>query len=113
PEFMPLTISLSHKLMKMMAQNRKQNPNSFLRPDSKSQVTVEYVDGKAKRVDAIVVSTQHSEDVTLATLKEFVMEQIIKEGIPSQWIDSKTKYFINPTGRFVIGGPQGDAGLTG
>lgn len=113
PEYMPLTLALSHKLMKMMAQNRKQNPKSFLRPDSKSQVTVEYVDGKAKRVDAIVISTQHSEDVTLPNLKEFIMEQIIKEGIPAQWIDSKTKYFINPTGRFVIGGPQGDAGLTG
>jgi S-adenosylmethionine synthetase len=113
PEFMPLTLSLSHKLMKMLAQNRKQNPKSFLRPDSKSQVTVEYVDGKAKRVDAVVISTQHSEDVSLDTLKEFIMEQVVKEGIPSQWLDKNTKYFINPTGRFVIGGPQGDCGLTG
>jgi S-adenosylmethionine synthetase len=113
PDFMPLTISLSHKLMKMLAQNRKQNPNSFLRPDSKSQVTVEYVDGKAKRVDAVVISTQHSEDVSLETLKEYIMEQVIKEGIPSQWLDKNTKYFINPTGRFVVGGPQGDCGLTG
>lgn len=112
-ESMPLTISLSHKLMQNLASMRKQNKVSFLRPDSKSQVTVEYVDGKAKRVDAVVISTQHSEDVTHATLKEFIMEQLIPETIPAQWIDKNTKYFINPTGRFVIGGPQGDCGLTG
>jgi S-adenosylmethionine synthetase len=112
-ECMPLTIALSHKLMHNLATVRKQNKVSFLRPDSKSQVTVEYVDGKAKRVDAVVISTQHSEDVTHATLKEFIMDHVIPETIPSQWLDSKTKYFINPTGRFVIGGPQGDCGLTG
>ncbi|MBY0385713.1 methionine adenosyltransferase [bacterium] len=112
-ESMPLTISLSHKLMQNLASMRKQNKVSFLRPDSKSQVTVEYVDGKAKRVDAVVISTQHSEDVTHAALKEFIMDQVIPETIPSQWIDKNTKYFINPTGRFVIGGPQGDCGLTG
>ncbi len=113
PEIMPLTISLSHKLMQNLASMRKQNKVNFLRPDSKSQVTVEYVDGKAKRVDAVVISTQHSEDVTHATLKEFIMDQVISESIPSQWLDKNTKYFINPTGRFVIGGPQGDCGLTG
>lgn len=113
PEIMPLTISLSHKLMQNLASMRKQNKVNFLRPDSKSQVTVEYVDGKAKRVDAVVISTQHSEDVTHATLKEFIMDQVIPESIPSQWLDKNTKYFINPTGRFVIGGPQGDCGLTG
>ncbi len=113
PEVMPLTISLSHKLMQNLASMRKQNKVNFLRPDSKSQVTVEYVDGKAKRVDAVVISTQHSEDVSHATLKEFIMDQVIPESIPSQWLDKNTKYFINPTGRFVIGGPQGDCGLTG
>lgn len=112
-ECMPLTIALSHKLMFNLATVRKQNKVSFLRPDSKSQVTVEYIDGKAKRVDAVVISTQHSEDVTHASLKEFIMDHVIPETIPSQWLDSKTKYFINPTGRFVIGGPQGDCGLTG
>jgi S-adenosylmethionine synthetase len=113
PEVMPLTISLSHKLMQNLASMRKQNKVNFLRPDSKSQVTVEYVDGKAKRVDAVVISTQHSEDVSHAALKEFIMDQVIPESIPSQWLDKNTKYFINPTGRFVIGGPQGDCGLTG
>ncbi len=112
-EAMPLTIALSHKLMQNMAMMRKQNKVPFLRPDSKSQVTVEYVDGKAKRVDAVVISTQHSEDVTQAQLKEFIMDQVIPETIPSQWLDKNTKYFINPTGRFVVGGPQGDCGLTG
>jgi S-adenosylmethionine synthetase len=112
-ECMPLTIALSHKLMQNMAAMRKQNKVSFLRPDSKSQVTVEYVDGKLKRVDAIVISTQHSEDVSQATLKEFIMDQVIPETIPAQWLDKNTKYFINPTGRFVVGGPQGDCGLTG
>lgn len=113
PEAMPLTISLSHKLMQNLAIARKENKVSFLRPDSKSQVTVEYVDGKVQRVDAVVISTQHSEDVTQSALKEFVMDQIIPQTIPAQWLDKKTKYFINPTGRFVIGGPQGDCGLTG
>jgi len=113
PEFMPLTISLSHKLMHLMAQKRKKNVVNFLRPDSKSQVTVEYVDGKAKRVDSVVISTQHSDDTSLTTIKEFVMDNVIREVIPSAWLDAKTKFFINPTGRFVVGGPQGDCGLTG
>lgn len=112
-EQMPLTIDLSHKLVKELARVRKADAKSFLRPDSKSQVTVEYVDGKAKRVDAVVISTQHDEHVSQEMVKELVMEQVVKKVIPSNWLDSKTKYFINPTGRFVIGGPHGDCGLTG
>ncbi len=113
PEFMPLSIHLSHKLMSELARIRKASEVDFLRPDSKSQVTVEYVDGRVKRVDAVVISTQHSEQVTQTQLKELVMEKVVKGVIPSEWLDAKTKYFINPTGRFVIGGPQGDCGLTG
>ena len=112
-ECMPLTLDLSHKLLQYLAQKRKTNAVSFLRPDSKSQVTVEYVGGVAKRVDAVVISTQHSEDVTQATLKEFIMDQVISEIIPAHLLDKNTKFYINPTGRFVIGGPQGDCGLTG
>lgn len=113
PEFMPMTLALSHKLMHTLAQKRKQGAVNFLRPDSKSQVTVEYVDGKAKRIDAVVVSTQHSEDVTQTTLKEFMMDKIMSEVLPKDLVDKNTKFFINPTGRFVVGGPQGDCGLTG
>ena len=113
PEFMPLSIAMSHKLMFEMAQMRKQNIVNFLRPDSKSQVTVEYRDGKAHRIDTVVLSTQHSPDVDQPRIKEFVIEELIPKAIPSQWIDSKTKFHINPTGRFVVGGPQGDCGLTG
>jgi S-adenosylmethionine synthetase len=113
PEFMPLSISLSHKLVRDLAKARKSGRVNWLRPDSKSQVTVEYVDGKAKRVDAVVLSTQHSEDVTNAQIKEFIMDEIVRGAIPASWLDSKTKYYINPTGRFVIGGPMGDCGLTG
>jgi len=112
-EFMPLTISLSHRLLEQLAKLRKANHVDWLRPDSKSQVTVEYVDGKAKRVDAVVISTQHSEEATPKMIKEFIMEEVIKKSIPGHWLDAKTKYFINPTGRFVIGGPMGDCGLTG
>lgn len=113
PERMPLTISLSHKLLQNLSTARRTNKVNWLRPDSKSQVTVEYVDGKPKRVDAVVISTQHSEDVTNAQIKDFVLEEIIKKTISAEWLDSKTKYYINPTGRFVIGGPMGDCGLTG
>lgn len=109
---MPLSIQLSHKLVQTLAHKRK-NGADFLRPDSKSQVTVEYVDGVAKRVDAVVLSTQHSEDVSQDRIKEFIMDELMHEVVPSTWMDSKTKFFINPTGRFVIGGPQGDCGLTG
>lgn len=113
PEFMPLSIAMSHRLMSDMAQMRKSKVVNFLRPDSKSQVTVEYKGGKASRIDTIVLSTQHTPEVDQKNIKEFVIEQLVPKSIPSQWIDSKTKFHINPTGRFVVGGPQGDAGLTG
>ncbi|AHI05083.1 S-adenosylmethionine synthetase [Bdellovibrio bacteriovorus W] len=113
PELMPLSISMSHKLVQDLAVLRKANAVDWLRPDAKSQVTVQYENGIAKRIDAVVVSTQHSDSVSNATIQEFITEELIKKSIPSQWIDSKTKFFINPTGRFVTGGPMGDAGLTG
>ena len=113
PEFMPLTLSMSHKLVKNLADLRRSGKANWLRPDSKSQVTVEYVDGVAKRIDSIVISTQHAEEASQNQIREFVMEELIKKTIPSKWIDNKTKYHINPTGRFVTGGPMGDAGLTG
>jgi S-adenosylmethionine synthetase len=113
-ELMPLPISLAHKLTRRLAYVRKREKDSFLRPDGKSQVTVEYGDdGMPRRVDAVVVSTQHSEDVGYGTLKEFVMEEVIKHTVPAELLDGKTNYFVNPTGRFVIGGPMGDSGLTG
>ena len=113
PELMPLTISLAHKLTKRLAETRKTGALKYLRPDGKSQVTIEYKDGKAARADAIVVSTQHDPDVTLDRIREDVINHVIKSAVPAQWLDAKTKIFVNPTGRFVIGGPQGDAGLTG
>jgi S-adenosylmethionine synthetase len=113
PELMPLSIALSHKLMHELAALRKSNKVNWLRPDSKSQVTVEYVDGKVKHIDSIVISTQHSEEASQGMIKEFVMEELIKKNIPAQYLNAKTKYYINPTGRFVVGGPMGDAGLTG
>jgi S-adenosylmethionine synthetase len=113
PEMMPLSIAMSHKLVRELATLRKANKVNWLRPDAKSQVTVQYVDGVAKRIDTIVISTQHSEDVKQETIKDFVLNELIKKHIPSQWIDNNTKFHINPTGRFVTGGPMGDAGLTG
>ncbi len=113
PQMMPLSIDLSHKLVKELADARKTHRIPWLRPDSKSQVTVEYVDGKAKRVDAVVISTQHDDDVSYEMIKQAVMDDVIRKIIPAGWLDSKTKFFVNPTGRFVIGGPQGDCGLTG
>lgn len=110
---MPLTLDLSHKLVKNLAQLRKSNKVNFLRPDSKSQVTVEYEDGKVKRIDGVVISTQHSEEVSAKDLKDFVIEELIKKSIPQKLMDKKTKFFVNPTGRFVVGGPHGDCGLTG
>ena len=110
---MPMPITYAHRLMKRQAEVRKAGLLPWLRPDAKSQVTVEYVDKKPTRVEAIVISTQHSPDVDYEDLKEGVMEEIIKPIIPSVMIDSNTKYFINPTGRFVIGGPVGDCGVTG
>lgn len=113
PEMMPLSISMSHHLVKNLATLRKTKKVNWLRPDAKSQVTVQYENGKAKRIDTVVVSTQHADDVSLSQVKEFVMEELIKKTIPSEWLDRNTKYHINPTGRFVTGGPMGDAGLTG
>lgn len=112
-EFMPATISYSHKVLKRLSDMRRANDVSFLRPDAKSQVTAEYVDGKLKRIDAVVVSTQHDEDVTHKKLTEYVIDNVVKKVIPAELIDKNTKFHINPTGRFVIGGPQGDCGLTG
>lgn len=113
PELMPLTISLSHRLVHDLAKIRKNGTVHFLRPDSKSQVTVEYVNGKAQRVDAVVLSTQHSPDVTPNELKAFIIEELIQKTVSRDWLDGKTKFFVNPTGRFVLGGPHGDCGLTG
>lgn len=112
-ELMPASISMAHKLVYDLAQMRKAGNVDFLRPDSKSQVTVEYKDGKAARLDTIVLSTQHSESVDRKRIEEFVREQLVPKSIPSKWIDAKTKFHVNPTGRFVVGGPQGDCGLTG
>jgi S-adenosylmethionine synthetase len=113
PEQMPHTIYWSHRLAERLTDVRKRGPLGYLRPDGKTQVTMEYRDGKPVRADAIVVSSQHSEDASLATIQEAIREEVIKKVIPGEWIDSKTKFHINPTGRFVIGGPMGDAGLTG
>ena len=113
PELMPLPIALSHKLLKEMAIQRKSNTVDFLRPDSKSQVTVLYENGKPVGVDAVVISTQHTESVDLKTLQEYTIENVIKKVIPSELLSENTRYYINPTGNFVIGGPVGDCGLTG
>ncbi|MDE0959293.1 MAG: methionine adenosyltransferase [Planctomycetota bacterium] len=112
-ELMPMAISLSHKLVAEHARIRAAGEASFLRPDAKSQVTVEYIDGVPKRIDAIVFSSQHSDDVSNEELHSFIKDKIIHAVIPSNLLDENTKYFVNPTGRFVIGGPQGDCGLTG
>ncbi len=113
PELMPAPIMYAHRLTERLALVRKKEEVDFLRPDGKSQVTVEYDGDKPKRIDAVVLSTQHSPDVSYDTLKDAVMELVIRKAIPSKLIDKQTKFFINPTGRFVIGGPMGDAGLTG
>lgn len=114
PEYMPLSLMLSHKLMRKIARLRKDGTIPYLRPDAKAEVTVEYDENdKPFRVDTVVLSTQHDPDVSLDQIKKDVKEQVIKAVIPAKYLDDKTKYFINPTGRFVIGGPQGDAGLTG
>ena len=112
-ELMPLPVSLAHKLTRRLAEVRKTNVVGYLRPDGKSQVTVEYDGNKVKRIDAIVISTQHSADVSIEELEKFVKEQVIAPVIPDGLVDADTKIFVNPTGRFVIGGPQGDSGLTG
>lgn len=113
PEYMPLPISLAHKLARRLSEVRKTDEVSYLRPDGKTQVTVEYEDGKPLRVDTIVISTQHGPEVELATIEKDMIEKVILPIVPAELLDEKTKYYINPTGRFVIGGPQGDAGLTG
>ena len=112
-ELMPLPILLAHKLAKRLSEVRKQNIIEYLRPDGKVQVTVEYEDEKPVRIDTIVVSAQHNEDIDLEVLKKDIKEKVIKEIVPKELLDEETKYYINPTGRFVIGGPLGDSGLTG
>ncbi|MEE1277727.1 MAG: methionine adenosyltransferase [Acutalibacteraceae bacterium] len=112
-ELMPLPISLAHKMAKRLTDVRKNGILNYLRPDGKTQVTVEYENGAPKRVDAVVVSSQHSADISLDTLRADILEEVIKPIIPSGLMDDNTKIFINPTGRFVVGGPQGDTGLTG
>jgi S-adenosylmethionine synthetase len=112
-ELMPMPISLAHRLTKKLTEVRKNGTLSYLRPDGKSQVTVEYDDDKVKRIDTVVISTQHSEDVTWEQIQKDIMQYVIQPVIPTHLLDEETKYFINPTGRFVIGGPVGDAGLTG
>ena len=112
-ELMPLTLVLAHKMSKRLTDVRKDGTLSYLRPDGKTQVTVEYVDGVAKRVDTVVVSTQHDGEVSQETLKKDVKKYIIDAIIPAEWMDENTKIYINPTGRFEIGGPEGDSGLTG
>ncbi|MCB0407631.1 MAG: methionine adenosyltransferase, partial [Bdellovibrionales bacterium] len=113
PEYMPMTIAYSHQLVKELARMRKSGKANFLRPDSKSQVTIEYKDGKAARIDAVVLSTQHSPDVTQDQVQAFVLEELFQKVLPKNMLDANTKFHVNPTGRFVIGGPQGDCGLTG
>ncbi len=113
PEYMPMPIALAHRVARRLTEVRKSGLGPFLRPDGKSQITVEYEGNKVKRVDTVVVSTQHSEDIGLEELKAFIIENVIKPVIPAELLDEDTKIFVNPTGRFVIGGPQGDAGLTG
>ncbi|MEZ4384721.1 MAG: methionine adenosyltransferase [Nannocystaceae bacterium] len=113
-ELMPMPISLSHKLTRRLTEvRRRDGAESYLRPDGKSQVTIEYLDGKPHRVDTVVISSQHRGDVKQSTLREFIMEEVIKPTIPEALIDGRTKFHINPTGQFIIGGPMGDAGLTG
>ena len=113
PELMPMPVMYAHKLCKRLAETRKSGALDFLRPDGKSQVTIEYENGTPKRVDTVVVSAQHKPDITYDELREQIINHVIKKVIPRDMVDGDTKYFINPTGRFVVGGPMGDCGLTG
>ncbi len=113
PELMPMPITFAHKLTKRLADVRKSGLLDFLRPDSKSQVSIQYINDKPIRVDTVVLSSQHTPDVTYETLKEGIIEEVVRKVIPADLLDENTKYFINPTGRFVVGGPMGDCGLTG
>jgi len=113
PELMPLPIALAHRLSRRLSEVRKNETLGYLRPDGKTQVTIEYVDGKPVRVDTIVISTQHAEEITLEQIQADIKKHVILPVVPEEWLDGETKFYINPTGRFVIGGPQGDAGLTG
>ena len=112
-ELMPLPISLAHSLAKRLTEVRKNGTLPYLRPDGKTQVTVEYIDGTAARVDTVVVSSQHAADVSMETIREDIIREVIKTTIPTELLDDATKIYVNPTGRFVVGGPQGDTGLTG
>ena len=113
PQLMPLPVTLAHRLLMHLTKLRKSNKISYLRPDAKSQVTVEYVDGKPKRGDAVVISTQHHPKASHQRIEKHMIQQVVKKVIPARLLDEDTKYHINPTGRFVVGGPQGDCGLTG
>ncbi|MBQ5695152.1 MAG: methionine adenosyltransferase [Clostridium sp.] len=113
PEYMPSPIAMAHRLSRRLTEVRKNGTLPYLRPDGKTQVTVEYDDNKVVRIDAIVISTQHDEHVSQEQIREDLMEHVIKVVIPAELLDESTKYYINPTGRFVVGGPQGDSGLTG
>ena len=113
PELMPLPISLAHRMAKRLTEVRKLGLVNYLRPDGKTQVTVEYEDGKPLRVDAVVLSTQHSPEVTLEQIRQDMLDMVIRTSVPAELMDENTKIYVNPTGRFVIGGPQGDSGLTG
>ena len=113
PELMPLAISLAHQLSKRLSEVRKDGTLSYLRPDGKTQVTVEYDGDKPARIDTVVVSTQHDPDVALEQIRKDILQHVVKAVIPAAWLDEQTKYYVNPTGRFVVGGPVGDSGLTG
>lgn len=113
PELMPLPIALSHQIMRALSRARRNESGSFLKPDAKSQVTVEYRDGRPHAVNTVVVSSQHAESATLKQVEEYIVEEIVKHVVPANLLTNKTKYLINPTGRFVVGGPVGDCGLTG